>query len=740
LLKVVKANGNLNSAIEGTSMLHARRIMFALSTFAAACSTTSQSMLVGAAFDPSTARQAAQPYAARVIRDRFGVPHVYGKRDADVVFGLAYAHAEDDWTNIEQVVRSNRGRLAEINGEASATSDYLIRALGNIELVEANYDKGVSPKAKAIASGYAAGLNLWCADHLQTGCARTAPVRPQDIIAGYANRPPFFYGLDGELDTLLNGTGPIDVAIKGARQAYLGADPDIELGSNGIAVAPSRSADGHTRLAVNSHQPYTGTVAWYEARLKSEEGLDMIGGVFPGTPLILHGAGPKIGWASTVNKPDVYDVFKLEVDNDKDPVRYRMDSAWKPLTRRPIRYSVKQADGSMKLVERMGYWSEHGPVFVTPRGVFAVSFAGQGQLHYLDQYLAMAKAQSVAEWRAAQIRYNAIPSVNYVVADSTGHIAYFYNANMPKREEGWDRRKVLPGDISETLWNGFEPVERLPAVINPKSGYVENSNNTPFMASAAADNPKPEDFPASFGIERNMTNRAMRAQALLGSDASITRDEFIAYKLDDRYAPESNVRKMAAELVRHGSGADPTLRPALDILSAWDGSADRRSRGAALAILTGQRAMGGQINGDFDYDRVLAALKTVMADLKTVYGRLDPEWGQVSQVSRGGKSWPTDGGPDTLRAVYGGGDLVKDGHLSGRAGDTYIAIADWAPDGTFDVATIHQFGSATIDAASPHYADQTPLFAAKQFKKPPMTLAGVLAEATRDYMPGKTAR
>jgi penicillin amidase/acyl-homoserine-lactone acylase len=566
-----------------------------------------------------------------------------------------------------------------------------------------------------------------------------APVRPQDIIAGYANRPPFFYGLDGELDSLLNGKGPIEMSVKGARQAYLGAGDDIELGSNGIAVAPSRAADRHTRLSVNSHQPYTGTVAWYEARLKSDEGLDMIGGVFPGSPLILHGAGPKIGWASTVNKPDVYDVFKLVVDNEAAPTRYRMDGAWKPLTRRPIRYAVKQADGSLKQVERPGYWSEHGPVFATSRGVFAISFAGQGQLHYLDQYLAMAKAQSVAEWRAAQIRYNAIPSVNYVVADSSGHIAYFYNANMPKRVEGWDRRKVLPGDISETLWKGFEAVERLPAVINPKSGYVENSNNTPFVASGAGDNPKPEDYPDSFGIERNMTNRAMRAQALFGGDTSITREEFIAYKMDDRYAPESNVRKMIAELVKRGPGSDADLKAQLDLLNAWDGSADRRSRGAALAILTGQRAMGSQINGDFNYDAVRAALKSVAADLKQTYGRIDPEWGQVSQVSRGSQSWPTDGGPDTLRAVDAGGDLVKDGHLSGRAGDTYVAIADWAPDGSFDVVTIHQFGVATVDATSPHYADQSPLFAAKQFKKPPMTLSAAIAEATSDRTLGKAA-
>ena len=139
----------------------------------------------------------AATYDARIIRDRFGVPHIYGKRNADVVFGLAYAHAEDDWKNIEEVVRSNRGTLAELVGESGAKADDFLLSLGNIEVVNRDYDAKVSPAAKAIAEGYAAGLNLWCAEHTDTGCARTAPVRGQDIIAGYVNRPPSFYGLEG---------------------------------------------------------------------------------------------------------------------------------------------------------------------------------------------------------------------------------------------------------------------------------------------------------------------------------------------------------------------------------------------------------------------------------------------------------------------------------------------------------------------------------------------------------------
>ena len=160
-----------------------------------ACETPASEQPV--AFDAAKARETAAAYDARIIRDRFGVPHIYGKRNADVVFGLAYAHAEDDWKNIEEVVRSNRGTLAELVGESGAKADDFLLSLGNIEVVNRDYDAKVSPAAKAIAEGYAAGLNLWCAEHTDTGCARTAPVRGQDIIAGYVNRPPSFYGLEG---------------------------------------------------------------------------------------------------------------------------------------------------------------------------------------------------------------------------------------------------------------------------------------------------------------------------------------------------------------------------------------------------------------------------------------------------------------------------------------------------------------------------------------------------------------
>ncbi|HOY78967.1 MAG TPA: penicillin acylase family protein [Hyphomonadaceae bacterium] len=714
-----------------------RSLTLAVSAIAlAACATAPTGFAPGAPFDATTARTIASHYDARVIRDKFGVPHIYGKRNADVAYGLAYAHAEDDWKTIEEVIRSSRGTLSEIVGEAGAKSDDMILALGNTDIVNRDYDTKTSPQSKAVVEGYAAGLNLWCAEHADTGCARTMPITGRDIMAGFVNRPMSFYGFEAEIDSLLSGRANMEMSTKSTREAFIDTTDDIELGSNGLAVAPSRSADGHTRLAANSHQPYEGRVAWYEARLKSEEGIDLIGGLFPGTPIILTGVGPNFGWASTVNKPDLFDTFKLVVDDEKTPTKYRMDGAWKNLERKQIKYNVLK-NGALVPVERTALASEHGPVYITDKGVFALSYVGKGDFKHLDQYLAINMAKSVDDWRAAQIKYNAIPSVNYIVGDSKGGIAYFWNAHMPKRVPGWDRTKVLPGDISETLWKGFESPTTLPSVIRPKSGYIVNANNSPLLPSGPEDNPKAENYPKDYGLDTLVTNRGLRAQELFGADTSITREEFFAYKMDDRYAAGSNVRKMQADLKNVDPGADEDLKAALAIVAAWDGRADMENRNAALTIFTGQAAMGSQIHDTYNREKALTALKATAALLKASLGRIDPKWSEVSRVARGGQSWPTNGGPDTLRAVYVAGDLMKDKFRSGRAGDTYVAIADWAPDGTYKIDTIHQYGSATIDAKSPHYADQAPIFAAEKWKQPPMTLEAVVAEATRDYHPGK---
>ncbi len=245
----------------------------------------------------------------------------------------------DDWKNIEEVIRSNRGQLAEIKGPDAAQSDYLILALGNAQAVAENYNQARLTRGPADRRG----LRRRHQPVVRGKTRHQLPAHRACVRPGRHRRlrqPPallLWTRWRDQLAAQLEGAVP---AFHQSPRRPISATDDVELGSNAIAVAPRAPRDRHTCLAVNSHQPYEGNVAWYEARLKSEEGIDIIGGVFPGTPLILHGAGPSLGWAATVNKPDVYDIFLLTVDDQKNPTRYRMNEEWKDLTRRPIRYNV----------------------------------------------------------------------------------------------------------------------------------------------------------------------------------------------------------------------------------------------------------------------------------------------------------------------------------------------------------------------------------------------------------------
>lgn len=688
-------------------------------------------------FDRQAAINAAAQYDARIIRDSYGVPHIYGERDADVAFGLAYAHAEDDWATIEEVIFFSRGTLAERRGKDAAIPDYLMRALGVIDDVENKYSRDLSPEMRAVAQAYAVGANLWCAEEKGRCAPGSAPVTAQDVISGFVSRTPFFYGLDTQLTKIFDGDPDTIKTIENAREALLRLPVGHEIGSNAMAVAPSRSADGHTRLMVNSHQPYSGPVAWYEARLKSEEGWDMIGGVFPGAPMILHGTGPDLGWAHTVNKPDLVDVYRLSVDNEAKPKQYMFDGAWRALERTKVTFRVKLFGPFSLPVSRNIYRSVHGPVFVTEHGVFAVAYGGAGDIRAAEQWFRMNKARNFTEWRDA-MEMVALPSFNTVYADREGNIGYFYNVAIPVRDPKFDWSHAVPGDISAALWQGTRPFDAVPQVVNPTSGYVVNANHTPFLASGDGDNPDPAAFPPHYGIDTRGTNRGLRIQALYGGDPSITAEEFVEYKMDHRYAEESRVMALVRSLLSNDEvRQDPTLSDALETLRAWDGSVDMGNRSAALAILTAQKARGVLLNDeDAEMPDYLAALRDTAKKLRAGFGRVDPTWGEAVRLKRGDHDLLVNGGPDTLRAVYPYGDPAE-GALLAVGGDTYILYVDWPEGEAAQIKTIHQFGAATLDETSPHYDDQAPIFAAEEWKTPPMTLSGVLEEASADYRPGR---
>jgi penicillin amidase/acyl-homoserine-lactone acylase len=676
---------------------------------------------------------AARQYDARIRRDNYGVPHILGTRDADAAFGLGFAQSEDDFVTLQQVTLAVRGDLAAHEGKAAAVTDYLVRLFRVWETVRAGYMRDLPEDVRQVLQAYADGVNYYAALHPAGVSRALLPLTGQDIAAGFVFKTPFFYGLDKVL-LELNAPGGGQQIGKSGKTAFLVTSAPIDIGSNGAAVGPARSGDGATRLLVNSHQPYTGPVAWYEAVVESRQGWHVAGGFFPGTPFMLHGHNAHLGWANTVDEPKLADVYQLELNPANDN-QYKLDGAWRDFEVSDAALRVKIFGPLVWTVHRPVLWSAHGPVLKTDHGAFAVRFAGMQEIRGALQYFRLNKAGSLDEFRAA-MRLQALPSINYVYADEKGNIGYVYNGLFPDRKHCVDWSGVLPGDRSDLIWHRYLPFDRVPQLWNPKSGFVFNSNNTPFQATAPEDDLKAADYPASMGIQGNMTNRAYRALEMFGSQAVISDAQFRADKYDLLYSARSELAGMIAAVTAVDPGGDADLRAAQGILRGWNRSTDVHSRGAALAVLMGEPVVVAEIQHT-SVPKPIDTLHAAITTLKTHFGRLDPEWGVVNRIRRGAVDLPIDGGPDVYRAVYG--EPQADGTLMGVAGDTLIMFVTWDKDGTLHSDSVHQFGSATSLPGSVHYADQVRMFVDMKTKPVLFTEAELAGHVVADYRPGETA-
>lgn len=693
----------------------------------------------GSAPDYEGYQTRAQDFDVRIIRDAYGVPHIFGKTDGDTAFGLAYAHAEDDWLTIQDTLIGSRGMAAQFKGKDAAPTDYLFDAFKVRDAIEKKYSD-IDPATRQVAEGYAAGINLYASENRGEVHAGLLPVTGKDIIAGVTWATPFFYRMDEDLAVLFKDGEKPKVSPWGrdaaAHNGFVDGLPEAVRGSNAFAVAPKRSDDGHTRLVINSHQPMTGPYAWYEAHTVSEEGTNIAGAGFPGTPIMAQGVTPYLGWGHTVNKPDLVDIYALTVDKAKKPKRYKLDGEWRDFEITSSKFRVHLWGPFSLPVTRDVLWSAHGPVLDTPNGFFAIRFAGMGEVNQLTQWIAMGKARSLEAWKAA-LDMNGLLSFNAVWATADGHIGALYNAQMPKRIEGPNWLSVLPGDRSELIWTESQPVAKLPQVTDPEAGWVFSANHTPFKMSEPGSSPVRGDFSQTYGVEYRITNRSLRGLELMSADPEISREDLLRYREDTKYHPEFRLWQMVIDIAVHDFGGDSALTQGQEVLRNWNGDTEVDNRSAALAVITGLYAYGSEYKDDL-MDPLEAYKKTVRL-LQDGYGRVDPFWGEVNRIKRGDVDVQINGAPDVLRAIYADpAEIAKSGSMNSLAGDTHIMVADWDAQGKLDLVSIHNYGSATLDEKSVHYSDQTALFANGGWKAMPTDMETILSQATRDYRPGQS--
>lgn len=700
---------------------------------------------------PTTAQ--IDPPRIDIARDRWGVPHIFAKTDPEVAYGLAWAHAEDDFKTMQLTLLGAKGLLGRHLGKQGAAIDYVVGLIRAREQATRDYPAKFSADYRAVLNGYVQGLNAYARTHPGEVLVRGSfPMAETDVIAGFILSTASFSGIDRALTSILNGTMPkapkTDVA---QAQSSSGKTEHVDQlihsfahslnhslptgGSNGIALNSRRTADGQTYLAINSHQPLEGPVAWYEAHLCSEQGWNILGGLFPGAPTILHGVNENLGWAHTVNYHDKMDVYELKL-NPANRNEYWFDGKWLPLEAQSVKLRVK---GIPVAIRKKAYWSEYGPTMVTKTGAFALRYAGLFESRTGEQWYRMNKARNYTEFRKA-LEMTAIPmGFNIVYADRNDTIFYVTNGKLPLRDPAFDWQKTLPGTTSKTRWTQFHPLNDLPQVVSPRSGYVFNSNNTPYHSTDPADSPKPENYDPTMGIERFELNRSIRMGEMMAGNQPLTYEQFKRIKYDLQLPKKLSYMTDVNPLFALNPADHPDIAPLIETLNNWDRHADTTSRGAAVYAVVYthlkdvlQKA-GGSPYRPLTPAECVEGLQLTKAYLLKHFGTVDLPLGRVQRHIRGSVSLPCAGVPDVLAAMDS--KRHPSGVLRAEQGESYIELVRFRKDALPEIETVNAYGAST-HPDSPHYTDQMNLFVNQQTKKMTLDKKQVLQDAKRVYHPG----
>ena len=643
-------------------------------------------------------------YKAEIKRDIWGVPHVYGETDADAAFGLAYAHAEDDFKNIAENMYLYRAQMGLRDGISGAVQDYLIKVLKIRENIDENYLIDLDENVRKVIEAYAAGINYWMIKNPENEYSHFFPVTEKDIVAGFAIQNLFFSGVVSSIEKLQR-----EAEIK-EEYTSLYRNQQFVTGSNVLAVNSNKTEDKSTRIIINSHQPLEGPLAWYEAHIKSDEGWNMMGGLFPGSPFIFVGFNENIAWGFTVNKPDLSDSYELTINpNNED--QYLLDGEWIDFTKETIKLPVKIFGPIKWTVERDAKYSQHGPVLEVGDKSYALRFSGMKDIKQVNQWYAMNKSQSIADWISA-MKKRSIVSFNGVFADKEGNIFFLHNSSSPLRKEGLDWSNTIDGTRSDLIWDEYVEFEKIPQIKNPSSGWLASTNQDPFKVTNEMDNLSAKDFSPTLGLQTRMTNRAYRSIELFDSYSSISEQDFDDIKFDNKYSVQSRSYKYISKIFEIDFETDE-LNYAKNVLRDWDLSTNFDNTSAALGVCVLSNEWISEQGQRIPQDPEIS-FRDCVTELNETYGKVDPKWSERNFIVRGQKKISVQGGPDVLRAIYGRND--NEGDLKAAGGDGLYIHVSWDKDKKQQSKSIHQYGSATQDNSSIHFDDQMNLYVNEVYK------------------------
>jgi len=671
-----------------------------------------------------------------IYRDTYGVPHVFGRTDASTVFGFAYAQAEDNFWRVEENYIKALGRAAEVYGEKGLDEDRLNHELEIPRLAREEYAR-LDPHMRLLCDSFAEGFNYYIARHPEVRPRLLTKIEPWYTLAFIRyNYYQNGFARDPNLRPLQLQTAALDNGLK------------AHTGSNGWVIGPSKSATGNAMLFINPHLPFFGTGQVYEGHVHSDEGWNFTGYTRFGFPLPYVGHNENGGWVSTDNAPDLTDVYLETFDDPARPLAYKYGNGYRLASEHVEKIRVKTAAGVVTRRFTMRK-THHGPILGERDGKqLALRMAKFEADGWLREWYDMTRAKSLDELKRAMAPLNMLFG-NVMYADRQGNTWYLYNGAVPRRDPRFDWSKPLDGSDPATEWQGYHSMAELPQLTNPKSGWMQNCNTTPFLLTSDG-NPDPKQFP-KYMVQEGDNPRGAISREILSGSATFTFDDWQRVAFDTRVMSAGNHLPglLTALKEKLEAKSDEQLRGIYDELVRWDRRSANDSIAMTLFSLWHDRISRDRTETRTP-ERQLSALAEVVAALERDFGTWKVSWGELNRLQRLDESKQEDfqdSKPSLpVRGVNGNDGAVFTFYAApthgqkrryGVAGGTYISVVEFGPQ--VRALSIHTFG-ASGDPKSKHYFDQAALYTRGEFKGSWLNLQDIRANLEAAYHPGEERR
>ncbi|HTK30012.1 MAG TPA: penicillin acylase family protein [Vicinamibacterales bacterium] len=710
-----------------------------------------------AAVDDEAAGWKRQAANVTIIRDTWGIPHVYGKTDADAVFGVVYAQAEDDFNRVETNFVNAMGRLAEAEGEAEIYRDLRMKLFIDPDAMKADYAK--SPAwLKPLMDAWAAGLNYYLSTHPAVTPRVIKRFEPwmaltfsEGSIGGDIERINL-----ADLEKFYGGAGPSRAGAGAARE-----EPPVFVeptGSNGIAIAPSNTRSHHSLLLIN---PHTSFFFRAEAQMASEEGLNAYGAITWGQFFVYQGFNERAGWMHTSSGVDNIDEYLETIVRKNGALYYRYGSVDRPVTVSHITVPYKSADG-MARRDFTVYRTHHGPIVREVNGQWVSVRLMQEPLKALMQSYSRTKARSYQAFLdTMQLHTNS--SNNTIFADADGAIAYFHSNFIPKRDPRFDWTKPVDGSTSDTEWQEVMSVEETPHLLNPATGWLYNSNNWPWSAAGSA-SPKRSDYPAYVDRGSEESPRGYHALRVLDNRKDFTVDSLIAAAYDSylpAFGQQIPVLVKAWDGLAAGDPLKDRAREQIALLRNWDDRWSVDSVPTSIAVYWGEE-IGRRVAADArkagvstdQYvmhhatpEQLVSALAAASDRLASDFGSWKTPWGQINRYQRltGDIVQPFDDAAPSIPVGFTSsrwGSLASFGartypgtkKMYGTSGNSFVAVVEFGDRVKAKAITA---GGESGDPKSPHFGDQALRYSTGDLRPVYFYRDELQGHIERQYHPGE---